>query len=88
MLTHPDFPVKMVQQGQEGNPSAPITEQASTPHNHLNPAPVNFLWPTIFDSSLPSRKRPVSGKDQVPIHLIKVLQGKAKLSETAKRTEH
>lgn len=85
MLIHPGFPVRMVQWGGKRNSSAPITEQAAwQPHT----AQVNLLWPTVFDSFLPSRKRSVSGKDQIPIHLIKDLPRKAKLSETAKRTEH
>lgn len=84
MLIHPDFPVRTVQEGLERKPSAPDMEQnAQPPH----PAQVHLLWPTTFDSFLPSRKRSVSGKDRIPIHLIKVLQRKAKLSETAKRTE-
>lgn len=81
MLIHPDFPVRMVQWGWEGNSSTPIREEAAQPPH---PAQVNLLRPTIFDSFLPSRKRSVSGKDQIPIHLVKVLQRKAKLSETAK----
>lgn len=80
MLIHPDFPVRMVQWGWERNSSTPIIEQAAQPPH---PAQVDLLWPTIFHSFLPSRKRSVSGKDQVPIHLIKVPHRKAKLSERA-----
>ena len=75
MLIHPDFPGRMVQQRLERKSPASVIEQnAQPPH----PAQVNLLWPTIFDSFLLSRKRSVSGKDQIPIHLVKVL-----LSETA-----
>ena len=75
MLIHPDFPGRMVQQRLERKSPASVIEQnAQPPH----PAQVNLLWPTIFDSFLLSRKRSVSGKDQIPIHLLKVL-----LSETA-----
>lgn len=81
MLIHPDFPVRMVQWGWERNSSTPSIEQTAQPPH---PAHVHLLWPTIFDSLLPSRKRSVSGKDQIPIHLIKALQRKAKLSKTAK----
>lgn len=73
MLIHPGFPVRMVQWGGKSNSSAPIIEQAA---RQTHTAQVNLLWPTIFDSFLPSRKRSVSGKDQIPIHLVKDLQRK------------
>lgn len=85
MLIHPDIPVRMVQRGKEKffctYHKADCTTISHTAH-------VNLLWPAIFDSFLPSRKRSVSGKDRIPIHLTEVLQRNAKVSETAKRTGH
>lgn len=83
MLIHPDFPVRMVQWGEEKFCTYPRAACTTT-----QTARVNLLWPTIFDSFFPSRKRSVPAKDQIPIHLTKILQRKGKLSEPVKRTEH
>lgn len=84
MLSHLDFLWRMVQWGKRNSPAPIIQQIAKEPPT----VQIHLLWLAILDSFLPSRTRSVSGKDQIPTHLIKVLQRKAKVSEKAKRTGH